>query len=149
MKYRLIIFLICFVSKISAQNNRNIIYLKYDKSMSINEYYDSLESLNIDLRFTISGQDKMAKPTTYNYWIDNITLDGNIEFDNIKNIISEKELRKLNLISLKDLKKMNSCDLFFLLADNKLFLIKESKGLLYKYSLGYKSTQRGIEYQNN
>jgi len=80
MRYILIFFVLIFISKINAQQEKNIIYLKYDKSMIVNEYYDTLKNLHIELKFTISSKDIDAKPTTYNYIIDNISLDGDLKF---------------------------------------------------------------------
>ena len=138
-----------FISKINAQQEKNIIYLKYDKSMIVNEYYDTLKNLHIELKFTISSKDIDAKPTTYNYIIDNISLDGDLKFEDIKDKISKEESKKIRLTSLNDLRELKTCNLFLLLADSRIFLIKKSKGTFYKYGLGYKSTQRGIEYSNS
>ena len=126
MRYILIFYVLIFISKINAQQEKNIIYLKYDKSMIVNEYYDTLKNLHIELKFTISSKDIDAKPTTYNYIIDNISLDGDLKFEDIKDKISKEESKKIRLTSLNDLRELKTCNLFLLLADSRIFLINNN-----------------------
>ncbi|ARV09982.1 hypothetical protein BTO05_10160 [Winogradskyella sp. PC-19] len=149
MKKGLIIILFFCFTKSDAQVNEDILYLKYDENISINEYYDNFKILHIDLRFTINNQGEDARPTTYKYRINNISLDGDLKFNEIKNIVSDEDLKNIKLTTIDDLRKLNSCDLFFLLADSKIFLIKDKENIHYKYALSYKSTARGIEYFDN
>jgi len=135
--------------KTEAQIRNEVIYLQYEEDISINQYYDSLNNLNIELVFTISNNDALARPTTYIFWVDNISIRGNLKFDELKEEVSKEDYDDIQIITLKDLKKLSSCDLFITLADSKIYLIKVNDDIIYKYSLSYKSTLRGIEYSKN
>lgn len=137
---------------INAQTSNDTLYIEFDEKITINEYVDDLKKVYVNLSFVIKSKIKDANSrfTTYNFEVDNLTNDFiEATFNEIEQVVSKRELKKIKLKSLDDLSELSDCDLYFLLGDTKnIFLIRKRGNDYLKYKLIYLSTQRGWEKVN-
>ena len=136
-----IILIFCFVSNMIYSQNKKPVFLMFDKNMLISNVDEKVK-----LKFGLQASDNES--CIYNFEINNASKVGEgfdyFKFREIKNPISEEELKKGEVLTLEELSKYDFCDLQYLFADtDKLYLIKKIDGIIYKYKLSFWSSQRG------
>ncbi|MDE0536962.1 hypothetical protein, partial [Tenacibaculum sp. L6] len=117
----------------------DVLYIEYDNSMKIVDLKP-----NLSISFSIFSS-KDTKINTFNFEVDNLSKNfKTLSFDEMKDTISFKN--KNNFSTLKKFSKITPCELHYKLSDaQKIYLIKKSNNVFFKYRLNYIGTQRGWE----
>ncbi|QHI36728.1 hypothetical protein IMCC3317_20980 [Kordia antarctica] len=133
-----IIIIISLFSIICFSQNKKPLYIKFDEKMEISNIIEDMT-----LSFHTINSD--SRGNRYNFKVSNMGKDFNLrQFQEIKDSITEKEFKAINLTTIKELSKISPCDLHIMLSDlESIVLIKTVDNIHYKYRLVYWSTQRG------
>ena len=138
MKRIVIIVILLVTVQLSYSQKKGSLYLEYNKEMSIRNGVDE-----INITFSVASNDPVIN--TYNFKVKNMAKDFSLlKFEEIKDTISDKELKTIKLKTIKDLYDTSPCNLHIAFSELKhIYLIKKEVTIYYKYELIYWSTQRG------
>ncbi len=109
----ILFFYLVYSNILYAQNNiADTLYIEYD-NINVKEFIDKIDNHHIEVSFSVFSK-KDTKVTTYNFKIDNFSKNfDELKFNEIKDILTNNEVRKIKIRSMRELAEMTPLDLHF------------------------------------